>query len=71
MANEIAEKNLALKNLMLSLSEKSAWEYNSSLIEKSLSAMDEKLLHGKKEVVLSGMAPLSQRLCAPPRGRHI
>lgn len=72
MANEIAEKNLALKNLMLSLSEKSAWEYNSSLIEKSLSAMDEKLLHGKKEVVFVGHGTsFATALCASSWAAHI
>ena len=72
MANEIAEKNLALKNLMLSLADKKAWEYNSGLIEKSLKAVDREILKSKEYVFFIGHGTsYATALCAASWSAHI
>lgn len=72
MANEIAEKNLALKTLMLSLADRKAWEYNSDLIEKSLETIDKELLKSKEQIFFVGHGTsYATALCAASWGAHI
>lgn len=72
MANDIAEKNIALKTLMLSLADKKAWEYNSELIEKSLETIDTEMLKRKEYIFFIGHGTsYATALCAASWGAHI
>lgn len=72
MVNEIAEKNLALKELMLSLADRRAWERSLTLTEESLDAMDKELLQGREYVFFVGQGTsYATALCAASWGAHI
>lgn len=72
MANEISEKNLALKKLMLSLADKKAWEYSIGLTEKSLEMMDRDMLKSREYVFFIGQGTsYATALCAASWGSHI
>ena len=72
MANEIVEKNLALKKLMLSLADKRAWEYNAGLIEQSLAELEKGKLAGRDEVIVVGHGTsFATALCASSWLSHI
>lgn len=72
MANEIAEKNMALKKLMLSLANKKAWEYSIMLTEKSLETLDREMLKSREHVFFIGQGTsYATALCASSWGAHI
>ena len=72
MSNEIAEKNLLLKELMLSLADKSAWAYNDSLIEGSLNKLDRSELARFEHIFFVGHGTsYATALCAASWGSHI
>lgn len=72
MSNEIAEKNLLLKNLMLSLAERSAWDYNNELIEGSLAKLDRSELAKYEHIFFVGHGTsYATALCAASWGAHI
>lgn len=72
MVNEIAEKNMALKELMLSLAEKKAWEHSLMLTERSLETLDSEMLKSREYVFFVGQGTsYATALCAASWCAHI